>query len=255
MALPAPLQRHWLVLRRQLAGAALLPLAMWLLEAWDWLAPPHLGLDQYGVRPRETDALAGILWAPFLHADVWHLIANSVSLFVLGWILSFSGRWLYLRVVAFTGLSAGSGAWLFGSGGMVHLGASGVIFGMLGFLIARGWVARRLHWTLISFLVTFVYLGSVFSLIKVDPRVSWSSHFWGFLGGVGLAWWMYRHHRYQAAPASLPVDRSWSAGLPAASAPVRNLVFSLLSSSAPPARRAERNVTPRRARPAAGMKR
>jgi len=78
-------------------------------------------------------------------------------------------------------------------GDAVHIGASGIVFGLLGFLIARGWVARRIGWTLVSVAVGVFYFGTVLSLLGPEPHTSWSSHFWGFLGGMGLAWGLYRH--------------------------------------------------------------
>ena len=71
-------------------------------------------------------------------------------------------------------------------GGAVHIGASGIVFGLLGFLIARGWVARRVGWTLISVAVGVFYFGTVLSLLGPEPHTSWSSHFWGFAGGWAL---------------------------------------------------------------------
>ena len=177
--------------------------AMWAVFLLDVILPDSLiRLDQQGIRPREVRGLFGIPAAPFLHVDIWHLLANTLPVIILGWILSLSSRRLFLTVFVVTGTVSGLGSWLFGQGDLIHEGASGVIYGMLGFLLARGWFARHLGWTLVSLVIAFFHLGALFSLLKVDPHISWSGHFWGFAGGIGLAWWL--HGRPADSPRKLP---------------------------------------------------
>lgn len=184
-------QRQWLTVRRQLTPVLVMVVLMWL----GWLANGVLpwSVNEWGIRPRALSSLPGVALAPFLHEGLIHLLRNTVPLLVLGWLVVVSGRWLFFRVALVTGLSSGLGAWTFGQSGSLHLGASGIVFGLLGFLIARGWVARRVGWTLISVGVGVFYFGTVLSLLGPEPHTSWSSHFWGFTGGMGLAWWLYRH--------------------------------------------------------------
>ena len=195
------LQRQWMTVRRQIWPVVAFAALLWICEGVDALMPVRWHLDQWGIRPRDPERLASIAYAPFLHEGFLHLAGNTVPLLVLGWLVLLSGRWLFLGVLIVTGLSSGLGAWTFGTAGVVHIGASGIVFGMLGFLLARGWVARRLGWSLISLLVALLGYGMVFRGLMPDPHVSWSSHFWGFAGGVGFAWWLYRH---QGLPAPLP---------------------------------------------------
>ena len=187
------IQRQWLTVRRQVYPVLICASLMWAAELADLLLPAAWKPDQWGIRPRDLNGLSGVALAPFLHEGFVHLLRNTVPLLVLGWLVVISGRWLFLRVVVVTALTSGLGAWAFGSGGMVHLGASGLVFGLLGFLIARGWVARRIGWTLVSVAVGVFYFGTVLSLLGPEPHTSWSSHFWGFSGGMGYAWWLYRH--------------------------------------------------------------
>ena len=187
------IQRQWLSVRRQIYPVLVLAALMWAGELADLLLPPAWTPDQWGIRPREIGGLPGVALAPFLHEGLVHLLRNTVPLLVLGWLVALSGRWLFIRVAFVTGLTSGLGAWAFGMGDAVHLGASGIVFGLLGFLIARGWVARRIWWTLVSVSVGVFYFGTVLSLLGPEPHTSWSSHFWGFLGGMGLAWTLYRH--------------------------------------------------------------
>lgn len=178
---------------------------LWAVFIFDAVLPDSWAqLKQWGIRPRTFKGLVAIPVAPFLHVDFWHLLANTIPLVILGWILVISGRGLFLRVCTVTALTSGAGAWVFGQGGLVHEGASGVLFGLLGFLLARGWFARRLSWTLISMGVALLYLGQVLSLLSSDPRISWSSHFWGFIGGIALARWMYGRGTVLLVPATKP---------------------------------------------------
>lgn len=183
---------QWTTAKKHLFMVLLFVGSLWVVFIVDTALPDSvLDLRKWGIRPRTFSGLFSIAAAPFLHVDFWHLLANTLPLVILGWILIISGRALFLRVCVFTALTSGAGAWAFGQSGLVHEGASGVLFGLLGFLLARGWFARRLSWTLTSLGVGLFYLGQVLSLVRNDPRISWSSHFWGFVGGIGLAWWMY----------------------------------------------------------------
>ncbi|MES2469092.1 MAG: rhomboid family intramembrane serine protease [Verrucomicrobiota bacterium] len=187
------IQRQWLTVRRQVYPVLVLVVLMWVAEMADWLLPAAWTPDQWGIRSRQITGLSGVALAPFLHEGLVHLLRNTVPLLVLGWLVALSGRWLFIRVAFVTGLTSGLGAWAFGNGDAVHIGASGIVFGLLGFLIARGWVARRVGWTLLSVAVGVFYFSTVLSLLGPEPHTSWSSHFWGFTGGMGLAWWLYRH--------------------------------------------------------------
>ncbi len=199
------LASQWATAKKHLFLVLLCVGALWVVFLVDTALPDSvMDLRKWGIRPRTFSGLFSIAAAPFLHVDFWHLLANTLPLVILGWILVISGRALFLRVCVFTALTSGAGAWAFGQGGMVHEGASGVLFGLLGFLLARGWFARKLSWALTSLGVGLFYLGQVISLLtnSNDPRLSWSSHFWGFTGGVGLAWWMYGRSAVKPAPAA-----------------------------------------------------
>ncbi len=85
-------------------------------------------------------------------------------------------------------LTSGLGAWLIGGAHTVHVGASGVIFAYLGFLMARGWFERRFGAIALSVAVTWLFGGMVFGVLPtVGAAISWEAHLFGFLGGVGVA--------------------------------------------------------------------
>lgn len=140
-----------------------------------------------GIIPRTTIGLRGILLAPFLHANMAHLLANTTSFAVLGWLVMLRDRRHFGRVTLFAALSSGLMSWLLGAPGSVHIGASGVIFGYLGFLMASGWYARTFASVLLSLGVTALWGGLVFGVLPTTPGVSWQGHLGGFIGGVLVA--------------------------------------------------------------------
>ncbi len=161
--------------------------AMWALEVIDW-ALPGRPLDIWGIRPRDTDALGGILFAPFLHINFAHLIANSIPFAILGWLVMFRSTRDFFRVFIITLLVAGLGTWIFGAPGTVHVGASGIVFGFIGFLLSRGVFEKSILWLLLGLTVAIVYGGTLWSLVFIARGVSWSGHFFGLVGGVIAAY-------------------------------------------------------------------
>lgn len=146
---------------------------------------PGLELERYGVRPRSLAGLEGILFAPWLHANLAHILANSGALIVLGWLTMWpriSGFW---AATAGSMLGAGLCAWLLGSPDSIHIGASGVVFGYGAFLVARGWYTRHILSVLIALGVAATYGTSMLiGILPVNPVISWQSHLGGVAGGL-----------------------------------------------------------------------
>ena len=138
----------------------------------------------WGIHPRTKQGLWGILFAPFLHGSTQHLLANTVPLVLLGWLVMVRDAKHFLPVTLLSMLGAGLFAWTFGAPGTVHIGASGVVFGFLGFLMLAGWYARSLGAIAISILVTVLWGGLVFGVMPGQPGISWQAHLGGFLGGA-----------------------------------------------------------------------
>ena len=80
--------------------------------------------------------------------------------------------------------------WLVGRPETVHIGASGVIFGLIGYLMFLGLFRRNWKAVIISVVVTLFYGGALYSFLVYVPGISWSGHFFGFLSGVLAAWWV-----------------------------------------------------------------
>jgi len=160
---------------------------MWAAELFDlliWKAD----LDTYGIWPRTTIGLRNILLAPFLHVGLRHLIANTVPFVVLGWLVMVRSTREFVLVSVLSMLVSGVGIWILGSTNSVHLGASGVIFGYLGYLLARGYFERSLQSILIAIIILFFYGGMLWGVLPLQSGVSWLGHTFGLIGGAWSAY-------------------------------------------------------------------
>ena len=154
---------------------------------WIDVILPGINFLGFGIHPRHISGLDGILWAPFIHANLSHLISNTIPLLVLPAIgsLSMTNASL-LKLMVFGAVGSGIGTWLFGSPAIV-VGASGVVFSLLGYLLARAFYAPSIKTITVSLLAIVLYGGAVMSLLTVLPTVSWAAHFWGFISGIIFA--------------------------------------------------------------------
>ena len=145
-------------------------------------------LDAYGVRPHMLAGLRGIVFAPFLHSGFGHLIGNTVPFAVLGGLVAMGGLRQFLSVTLIVGLVSGLGMWVFGSSNEVHIGASGLVFGYLAYLLVRGFFARNIRHIMLGVVVAFLYGGLLWGVLPTGRGVSWEGHLFGVVGGVGAAW-------------------------------------------------------------------
>ena len=141
-------------------------------------------LLHFGIIPRTASGLTGILVAPFLHASLSHLIANTIPFLIFGWLVMLRDRKHFLTVTLFAMLGSGILAWTLGAPGSVHVGASGVIFGYLGFLLLSGWYTRSFASILISVGVAALWGGTVMQVLPGTPGISWQGHLGGLIGGI-----------------------------------------------------------------------
>lgn len=163
---------------------------MWAVEIIDFLFP-FWHLDHLGIIPRHSSGLFGIVAAPFLHGGFSHLAANSIPFLILGGIVMLGERGVFWAVTIFVTVVGGFGVWLLAPGGTVHIGASGLIFGYLGFLISRGLFERSPLWIAIGFGLLIAYGGMIFGILPGQPGISWQGHFFGFVAGILSAWAMF----------------------------------------------------------------
>ncbi|TAD78875.1 MAG: rhomboid family intramembrane serine protease [Oscillatoriales cyanobacterium] len=155
----------------------------WILELVDQFVLRGF-LDHFGVIPRNLIGLRGIVFAPFLHGDLPHLMANTVPFCVLGWLILVRGRETFLQVSVFVALVSGLGTWIVGPSNSIHIGASGLVFGYLGYLMFRGWFERSASGILLSMFIVGVYGSLIFGVLPLRAGVSWQMHLFGFIGGA-----------------------------------------------------------------------
>lgn len=168
--------------------AALLPFAAVALLWSVYFVDTGLGLDlrRFGIVPRDMEGLVGVFTAPFLHAGFEHLFNNSVPLFVLGWMLVYVYPRAAARVVLAVWLLGGLWVWI-SARSSLHIGASGVVYGLASFLFFSGLIRKQRTLMGVSLLVTFLYGGMIWGLFPLVERISWESHLWGALAGLAMA--------------------------------------------------------------------
>ncbi len=164
---------------------------LWVLEVVD-ATMPALGLDHWGITPRQLGELPQIFTAPFLHFGWQHLLANSVPLFVLGVIILLSGIRAFVVATLTSIVVSGLTVWLIAPPSSVTAGASGLVFGWLTFVLARGLFTKNWKHLLIGVAVFIVYGGVLWGVLPSAAGVSWQGHLGGAIGGVLAAWWFSR---------------------------------------------------------------
>lgn len=188
-------------------AAAIVALAftalLYLVELVDVVLP--VDLDQSGgIGARELSDLDGVLWAPLLHAGWGHLFSNTVPVLVFAFLAMSAGIGRWVLVTAIIWVLSGLGVWLIAPSGTVTVGASGVAFGWLAFLLVRGIFNRAVGQILVAVVLLGIWSGMLWGLLPGDPGVSWQGHLFGALSGVFAAWLMARVDRSQARKATGP---------------------------------------------------
>ena len=169
---------------------------LYIIEIWDNLTGHRL--DQNGIRPLETDGLWGIVFAPLLHANWGHLVANTGPALVLGFLMTLMGLSRFIYATAIVWIVGGFGTWLIGNVGAPtyngmqietnHIGASGLIFGWLTFLIVFGFFTRKVWEIVVGVIVLLVYGGVLLGMLPGTLGVSWQGHLCGAIAGVFAAY-------------------------------------------------------------------
>ncbi|MFH0242937.1 rhomboid family intramembrane serine protease [Streptomyces sp. HK10] len=163
---------------------------LWLLEAVD--VATGNSLDPYGISPRETDELADVVPAAFLHFGWDHVAANSLPLLVLGFLAAVRGIGRFLAVCLTIVVVSGLGVWLTAPENSLTAGASGVVFGLFGYLLVRGFVDRDALDITVGVTVVLLYGSILWGVLPTAQGVSWQGHLFGLIGGVLAAFWFRR---------------------------------------------------------------
>jgi membrane associated rhomboid family serine protease len=160
---------------------------MWGIHIFQVVTGVDLG--QLGIYPQRVFGLRGIIFTPLLHADWNHLFSNSVPFLVLTTMIMFFYRRVAVRSFIMIYLLTGFGVWIFGRP-VFHIGASGVIYGLLAFVFWSGIFRRSLQAIVLSLIVTFLYSGYIMGILpNQEGGISWESHLIGGLVGIFTAYW------------------------------------------------------------------
>lgn len=152
----------------------------WIVEVLQYIG---FNFSSFGIFPRHTFGLIGILTSPFIHGNIEHLMANTIPFFLLSFLL-----FLFYRQKAFTfllliWLTTGILTWIIGRSAW-HIGASGVIYGLASFLVFGGILSRNIKLILVSVVVVILYSGLAWGIFPGDARVSWEGHLSGAVSGI-----------------------------------------------------------------------
>jgi membrane associated rhomboid family serine protease len=163
---------------------AALTAVLWIVEIAN--AADHYRFDRFGLVPRTAGGLWGVLTEPFLHASYGHLAGNTLPFVLIGWVVMLAGIGVFATVSAVVLVAGGLLTWLVGPSNTVIVGASGLVFGWLGYLIARAVFSRRLKWIGVAIAVLFFFGTLLVGLFpSLNSNVSWQAHVCGFVAGIG----------------------------------------------------------------------
>ena len=143
----------------------------------------NLPYVQYGILPRKVSGLVGIISAPLVHASISHLLSNTPTLLILSVAVMYFYPSSSLKVFAVIYLLTGTLVWLFAREAY-HIGASGIIYGLLSFLFFSGIFRRDNRSIALALLVTFIYGGLVWGILPGAKGISWESHLFGGASGI-----------------------------------------------------------------------
>jgi len=158
---------------------------LYLVEVLDVASGEQL--ERHGIVPRDLGGLEGVLWAPLLHDDWAHLSANTLPFLVLGFLVLANGVRQFVAVTATIWLVGGLAVWLLGPAGTDQIGASGIVFGWLGFLLVRGLFTGGVGQIVLGVVLLFGYGGVLVGVLPLRAGLSWQGHLFGALTGVVAA--------------------------------------------------------------------
>lgn len=159
---------------------------MWVIQLLQFVLGLELGW--LGIYPREIFGLRGVIFAPLLHGGWGHLLANTPPLFVLSAIILFFYRRVAIPSFIMIYILTGLAVWLFGRS-VFHIGASGVIYGLVSFLFWNGIFRKNIKSIAIALLVMFYYGSMFMGILPGQSGISWESHLIGGIVGIFASFW------------------------------------------------------------------
>lgn len=212
-----PVQRPWWLWWREpstwrgsLSLMVMLLAVLWVIEIID-VAAGHALLG-HGLQPRSVSGLQGVITAPFLHTGFGHLMGNSVPFVLLGWFVMITGFRSWLFVTAFVIVVGGLGTWVVAPTSII-VGASGLVMGWFGYLVARAVFSRKLV-AILAAAAALIYFGTLLGglLPSAHRGVSWQGHLCGFAAGI-LAAFLLQRWPVERSAASAPAPRPATPGV------------------------------------------
>lgn len=191
---PQPLSPEEEELEKKIFRYSLVIPFIFLLIIWLIKIAEVMSGEQYislGVLPRNASGLIGIITSPLIHSDFKHLIANSSSFFVLSVALFYFYRKVALKIFLLNYFFAGAFLWL-GGRELIHIGASGIIYGIAAFLLFSGILKKDIRLLTISLIVVFLYGSMVWGIFPIEPGISWDGHLMGAFSGTILSLRYYK---------------------------------------------------------------
>jgi len=177
---------------------------LWLIKAVEWAG--HVRFTTYGILPQTLEGTLGIVFGPLIHSDAEHLLSNTFPLITLGIGLFFLHYKVAKPVMVFLYLATGFFVWLLGQGNAYHVGASGIVYGMVSFLFFMGVFRKDIPSLAISLIIIFLYNGMVLGIFPSDEPISWESHMAGAVLGFGCA--LYCRKVVSWPPIEIDIDET-----------------------------------------------
>lgn len=146
----------------------------------------NLNFYQFGIYPKETKGILGIITSVFIHGNFNHLFNNAIPLIILGSALFYFYKPVAIKIVVWIVLMGGVWTWIMARESY-HIGASGLIYGLFSFLLASGFIRLNKQLIALSFFVVIVYGSMVWGIFPIKLSISYEAHFWGFVSGIILA--------------------------------------------------------------------
>lgn len=141
-------------------------------------------LTAFGIHPLDLSGLPMIFTSPLLHANLEHIISNSLPGALFAYLIGYSGKRVFWEVTTFVVIIGGLGTWVFGGVGTNHIGASGLVYGWLTYLLVRGFFNRSAGQILMGLVLGFLYSGLIWGVLPGTPGISWQAHLFGAVGGM-----------------------------------------------------------------------
>ncbi len=167
---------------------AILVVIMWVV----WLIWKEKAIT-YGIHPRDVSSLKGIIFSPFIHGNLNHILSNTLPILILSIVLAIFYNRIWLSVWFLVSVTGGALVWLFARASTqgfptYHVGASITIFGILGFLLASGIFRKTFRDFFIALIIGILYGGALYGILPTNPHISWEGHLFGLLAGI---FWAY----------------------------------------------------------------